>query len=55
MSSFVILQDKMKTLTEIAEVLVNRYEEQDAKLLGRLEVLQEENLKLRNRMMELNL
>lgn len=54
-SSFIILQDKMKNLTEIAEILVNRYEEQEAKLLGYLAELQEENLELRKTMLALNL
>lgn len=54
-SAFVILQDKMKNLTEIAEVLVNRYEEQEERMLKYLDKLQEENLKLRNTMLELHL
>ncbi len=54
-SAFVILEDKMKNLTEIAEVLVGRYEEQDERMLARLKVLEEENLRLRNLMLELSL
>ncbi len=54
-SSFILLMDKMKNLTEIAEILVNRYEEQEEKMMARLEALQEENLRLRTIMLEKNL
>lgn len=52
---FTILQDKMKNLTEIGEILVDRYEEQEKRMVSRLEQLQEENLKLRSTMLELQL
>ncbi|MDO4617802.1 MAG: hypothetical protein Q4B03_10215 [Lachnospiraceae bacterium] len=54
-SAFVILEDKMKNLTEIAEVLVGRYEEQEERMLARLEMLERENLQLRQMMIELAL
>lgn len=53
--AFTILQDKMRNLTEIGEILVNRYEEQEKRMVSRLEELQEENLKLRSTMLELHL
>ncbi len=54
-SAFVLLEDKMKNLTEIAEVLVGRYEDQEERMLARLKVLEEENLKLRQMMLDLAL
>ncbi|MDO4490319.1 MAG: hypothetical protein Q4B85_04570 [Lachnospiraceae bacterium] len=54
-SSFTILQDKMKNLCEIAEILVGRYEEQEKQMTSKLERLKEENLKLRHKMLELQL
>ncbi len=54
-SNFLILQDKMKNLVEIAEVLVNRYEQQEERMLTRLKELEEENLKLRQTMLQQSL
>lgn len=54
-SSFILLMDKMKNLTEIAEILVDRYEEQETRMMTRLNALQEENLRLRHTMLELKL
>lgn len=52
---FTILQDKMRNFTEIGEILVDRYEEQEKRMVSRLEKLQEENMKLRNTMLDLHL
>lgn len=42
-----ILRDKIVTLTEVAEIMVNRYEERERELIKQRNELQEENRRLR--------
>lgn len=44
---FLILQEKMTTLTDATEILVTRYEKKESRLLREIEELQEENQRLR--------
>lgn len=48
-----ILQDKIVGLTQVAEIMVDRYEEREQKLRKQLEELREENKKLREEFMQL--
>lgn len=45
--SIEILQDKIATLTQAAEIMVDRFDEREAELLRELEQLQAENARLR--------
>lgn len=48
-----ILNEKMKTLTQVAEILVNRYEDQERRMNEKLTRLREENQRLRGILKEL--
>lgn len=48
-----VLHDKIVTLTEIAEIMVDRYEAREQELVRELEELQEENARLRKEWREL--
>ena len=51
--SLTILYEKMKTLTQVAEILVNRYEDQDRHMNEKLVKLREENERLRGILKEM--